>query len=180
VLAYNGMLEIRQGDGTYVRAFRVDSEPLTYRLRNAKAREVQEVRRALELEIVRLAAERRRKKDLEHIRRHLKERHQALLRKDIPTALTADIAFHFAVTAAAGNEVLSDVCRTFALSLRRALETVWDGADSNPNETEELHHRLFEAIKARDAAQAMSATVSPRWTATAGRFLHLRRNSIKM
>src|ERR1700690_3528049 len=69
VLAYNGMLEVRQGDGTYIRALPANSEPLAYRLRRAKVREVQEVRRTLEFEIVRLAAERRRKRDLEQIRK---------------------------------------------------------------------------------------------------------------
>lgn len=156
VLAYSGMLEVRQGDGTYVRALPANSEPLAYRLRRAKVREVLEVRRALEFEIVRLATERRRKKDLEQIRRHLKERHKALLRKDIPTALDADISFHCAIAGAAGNEVLADVYRTFALSLRKALETVWDGADTNPNDIEELHNQLLKAIEARDVTQAMS------------------------
>jgi DNA-binding FadR family transcriptional regulator len=157
VLAYNGMLEVRQGDGTYVRALPADGEPLANRLRRARVGEIQEVRQALELEIVKLAAKRYRKKDLQQMRRHLKERHEALIQKDIPAVLDADISFHCAVAEASGNKVLADLYRTFELSLRGALETLWEGADSNPKVTEELHYRLVEAIAARDAAQAVTA-----------------------
>jgi len=160
VLAHNGMLEVRQGDGTYVRSLPAEGEPLTQRLRRAGVREVQEVRRALELEIVRLAAERRGEKDLKRIRECLKKRHEALKRKDIPAALDADISFHCAVAEAAGNEVLADLYRAFAISLRGALLTLWDGADSDPVVTGGLHQRLVEAIEARDAVQAMTATAA--------------------
>jgi len=160
VLAHNGMLEVRQGDGTYVRSLPAEGEPLTHRLRRARVREVQEVRRALELEIVRLAAERRGEKDLKRMLECLKKRHEAITRKDIHAALDADISFHCIVAEAAGNEVLADLYRAFALRLRGALLTLWDGMDSNPAETGELHQRLVEAIGARNAAQAMTATAT--------------------
>ncbi len=57
VLAHNGILEVHQGDGTSVRSFPAAGEPLMIRLRRAQVREIQEVRRTLEIEIVRLAAD---------------------------------------------------------------------------------------------------------------------------
>ncbi len=61
---------------------------------------------------------------------------------------------------AAGNEVLSDLYRAFALSLREALAALWDVVDGNPSETAEMHVRLADAIAARDADSAVVATKS--------------------
>lgn len=72
MLAHNGILEVRQGDGTFVRTLPSAGEPLPRRLQRAKVREVHEVRLALELEVVRLAAKRRGKRDLGRIRLFLK------------------------------------------------------------------------------------------------------------
>jgi hypothetical protein len=52
------------------------------------------------------------------IRVCLKKRHTSITRKDIPGALDADISFHCAGADAAGNEVLADLYRVFALRLQ--------------------------------------------------------------
>ena len=154
VLAHNGIVEVRQGDGTYVRSLPASVEPLAQRLRRARVGEVQEVRRTLELEIARLAAMRHRKVDLKHISGHLKERGKALKRHDMAALLDADIAFHCALADATGNEVLSDLYRTFALSLREALTTLWDAAEHDQSRIAALHEMLFDAVSARDAGAA--------------------------
>ena len=55
-LTHAGLLECRQGDGTYVRATCEMSEAVRRRLRTAELVEVLEVRRLLEMEAARLAA----------------------------------------------------------------------------------------------------------------------------
>src|SRR5690242_15697042 len=77
VLAHNGLLEVRQGSGTFVVAMQpVPGSPmnqthgdqtLQVRLRRAKILDVYEVRRAIELEAARLAATRRDEDDLARI-----------------------------------------------------------------------------------------------------------------
>jgi GntR family transcriptional repressor for pyruvate dehydrogenase complex len=160
VLSHSGVLEVRQGYGTYVRALPENSEPLAVLLRRARFREVQEVRRTLEIEIVRLAAERHRQEDLSRIRNCLNLRQEALDSGDLTAVLDADIKFHCSVAEAAGNAVMADLYRTFALSLRKALATQWEFADSNPAETTDLHVRLFNAIAARNAAEAVATTIA--------------------
>ena len=160
VLAHNGVLEVRQGDGTYVRSLPSHREPLAQRLRRARVREVNEVRSTLELEIVRLAAERRKESDLERMRGFLKARQDALSGNDAAAALDADIAFHCAVADAAGNEVLADLYRIFALTLREALAVLWDADDGKASETADLHNRLVAAIEARDASQAVATATA--------------------
>jgi GntR family transcriptional regulator, transcriptional repressor for pyruvate dehydrogenase complex len=160
VLAHNGLVEVRQGDGTYVRSLPASSETLVLRLRRARVGEVQEVRRTLELEIARLAAMRHRKADLKRISGHLKERCKALQRQDMAALLDADIAFHCALADATGNEVLSDLYRTFALSLREALTSLWDAAGHDQSGVAALHEKLFKAISARDAEEASTITAT--------------------
>lgn len=159
-LAHNEILEVRQGDGTYIRSFPSSGEPLRQRLRRAKVDEVQAVRRILELEIVKLAARQHKKADQKLILGHLKSRRAALARNDIPALLDADVAFHCALAEATGNEVLSDLYRTFALSLRDALTSLWDTADHDQSKMAMLHDSLFEAISARDAVRAESITLA--------------------
>ncbi len=160
VLAHNGILEVRQGDGTYVRSLPSHREPLVQRLRRARTREVNEVRRTLELEIVRLAAERRDEADLERMRGLLKIRHDALTGNDAAAALDADISFHCAVADAAGNAVLAELYRTFAFTLREALAVLWDVDDGKAEKTTDLHHLLVAAIEARDPSQAVATATA--------------------
>jgi GntR family transcriptional repressor for pyruvate dehydrogenase complex len=164
VLAHQGVLEVRQGDGTYVRSLPADGEPLTHRLRRAKVSEIGEVRRALELEIVRLAAERHDEKDIENIRSFLEIRQQALARGDSDGALDADIAFHCAIAWATQNEVFADLYRIFAITLRHALAALWETKGGAPSLTRELHAQLVDAIASRDSQKAVaiaSALLSP-------------------
>lgn len=154
-LAHEGLLEVRQGDGTYVRATAV-AEPLAARLRQAKVQEVHEVRRALELEVVALAAERRNDDDLAEIRRWLAARSAALTNGDTATALAADIELHCAIARATHNPMLSDLYRMFAVALRDALGVLWDAAA--PAVDDRSHVDLVAAIAAGDAATAVTVT----------------------
>ncbi|WP_322489286.1 FadR/GntR family transcriptional regulator [Chloroflexus sp.] len=154
-LVHEGLLEVRQGDGTYVRATAV-AEPLAARLRQAKVQEVHEVRRALELEVVALAAERRSEADLTAIRHWLAARSAALANGDTAAALAADIELHCAIARATHNPMLSDLYRMFAVTLRDALGVLWNVAA--PAADDRSHVDLVEAIAAGDVAAAVAVT----------------------
>ena len=68
-----GVLESRQGDGTYVLTNDRFEANIFTRLSNSKIQEVHEVRVSLEKEIVKLAAQRRTKDDLIEIKKALDE-----------------------------------------------------------------------------------------------------------
>ena len=160
VLAHSGVLEVRQGNGTYVRAISASDEPLAQQLRRARLREVQEVRRSLEIEVVRLAARRRQDADIARIGECLNSRKEAAGRGDLAAALDADMAFHCAIAESGGNAVFTDLYRTFALTLREALAMQWESENSKPPETESLHVRLLDAIANRDEEAAVSITIT--------------------
>src|SRR5699024_2959268 len=75
-LAHSGLLEVRQGDGTYVRATSEVSGAVR-RLCGSELRETLRVRRALEVEGARLAASERTEDELQALRTLLATRETA-------------------------------------------------------------------------------------------------------
>ncbi|MFE7420258.1 FadR/GntR family transcriptional regulator [Rhodococcus sp. NPDC057529] len=162
-LAHGGLLEVRQGDGTYVRATSELSGALRT-LCGPELREVLEVRRTLEVEAARLAALRRTDSDLAALRKALTARNQASAAisaaaergeqpdtEALTRAARSDTDFHVAVVRCAGNGMLEEL-------YRGVIETVADSVASTMPDfagTHDFSHdSLVDAIEARDAEKA--------------------------
>lgn len=154
-LVHAGLLETRQGSGTYVRSLTpgADWEP---RLRRAAVLEDYEVREALEVQAARLAASRRTGADIEALRARLAERDSA--RGADARFVEADLAFHRAVVAAAHNPLLAEMFDSFAAVLREALIAIRSDQVVQGPDSDAAHARLAAAIEAGDAAAAAQAT----------------------
>jgi GntR family transcriptional regulator, transcriptional repressor for pyruvate dehydrogenase complex len=156
-LAGTGLVESRQGAGTFVRAAVAADADLRTRLRRAAVLDVFEVRHALELQAARLAATRRDADDLARLERTLRRRQAARARARDAAFVDADLAFHQAVVDAAHNPVLSELFDSFTTVLREALASVVADhelrVDANPG-----HIDLAAAIRAGDPAAATAAT----------------------
>jgi GntR family transcriptional repressor for pyruvate dehydrogenase complex len=160
VLVHAGLLEKKQGFGTFLTGHSdaAMQEPLVHRLRRAEILEVYEVRKMLELEISRLAAERRDEADLEQMSEALDQRLKALERGDLDTYLTADLAFHQAIAVASKNSVVIDLYRSFSAVLLDALTNLVK--DEQVHDHHHLFHvNLFQAIRDKDVAAAEHWTV---------------------
>lgn len=153
VLVHAGLLEKKQGHGTFVCGQKPMQEPLDYRLRRAEILEVYEVRRMLELEAAKLAALRRDEEDLRTMRELLDRRQFALQEGRLGDFLDADIAYHIAVAAATKNAVLADLYRTFTEVIRQALEKLQNDPEHTNHFTLQ-HEKIYEAIKDRDVQAA--------------------------
>jgi DNA-binding FadR family transcriptional regulator len=154
-LVHAGLLETRQGSGTYVRSLTpgADWEP---RLRRAAVLEAYEVREALEVQAARLAASRRTETDIEALRACLAERDSA--RGEDARFVEADLAFHRAVVAAAHNPLLAEMFDSFAAVLREALIAIRSDQAVQGPDADAAHARLAAAIEAGDAGAAAQAT----------------------
>ena len=154
-LVHAGLLETRQGSGTYVRSLTpgADWEP---RLRRAAVLEAYEVREALEVQAARLAASRRTETDIEALRACLAERDRA--RGEDARFVEADLAFHRAVVAAAHNPLLAEMFDSFAAVLREALIAIRSDQAVQGPDADAAHARLAAAIEAGDTAAAAQAT----------------------
>jgi DNA-binding FadR family transcriptional regulator len=156
-LVHSGMLEPRQGDGTYVRADDDLGAALLRRLRRAGHLEAIEVRTSLERDAARLAALRRTPADIVALRAAMARREAAWGERDDDKLITADLEFHRIVVATAHNGMLTDLYCHLTDGMRAMLETI---VHSPLTEEERYQHRehvaLFDAIETGDpdAAQA--------------------------
>ena len=152
-LTHAGLLECRQGDGTYVRAISELSGAMARRLRTAEQLEILEVRRALEVEAARLAAARRTDKDILSIEAALAEREKAWASGEPDRFVESDLAFHVAVVEATHNSVLTDLYVDFSAALRASIAAAGGSLEQNYIP----HDAIFRAIVAGDAAAAERA-----------------------
>ncbi|MGW4033554.1 FadR/GntR family transcriptional regulator [Streptomyces sp. NPDC004838] len=149
-LAHNGLLDIRQGSGTYVVATSELAGVMHRRFAEASPQHIAEVRSTLESSAARLAAERRTDRDLRQIETLLGRRDAAWEAGDAEGFAAADMTFHLAVVSAAHNEVLRELYADLGDLLRHEMI---DGL----RPAQHLDHaRLVEAIRAGDGDTAAS------------------------
>jgi GntR family transcriptional regulator, transcriptional repressor for pyruvate dehydrogenase complex len=156
-LVHAGLLETRQGSGTYVRSV-TPAPGWEPRLRRAAVLEVYEVRQALEVQAARLAAARRTDADIVTLRECLAERQRARARGQDASFVESDLAFHRGVVAAAHNALLAEMFDSLEAVLREALSAVVSDSDLDHSGAHPAHARLAAAIEAGDPAAAEKAT----------------------
>ncbi|MFH8553576.1 FadR/GntR family transcriptional regulator [Streptomyces celluloflavus] len=154
-LAGAGLVQARQGAGVFVLAVEpVEDWPT--RLRRAEITDLYEVRMLVEVQAARLAAQRRTDADVAALAAALAGRRTAAAGDDA-TFVTADIALHTAVVAAAHNPVLTDLFGEFAPALHQGLVNLLDllgyRADE-PNHGDAAHAALVRAIEDGDPEAA--------------------------
>jgi DNA-binding FadR family transcriptional regulator len=156
-LASTGMVESRQGAGTFVRAAAAAEVGLETRLRRAALLDVYEVRHALELQAARLAATRRDADDLARLQTTLDRRQAALAVAKDATFVEADLAFHQAVVDAAHNPILTELFASFTSAVGEAMFDVFADRELQLDATP-AHLHLAAAIRAGDPEAASTAT----------------------
>ena len=157
-LAHNGLLDIRQGSGTYVAATSELAGVMHRRFADADPRHIAELRSTLESSAARLAAARRTEKDLGQLDALLARREQAWRSGDAEAFVAADATLHLAVVAASHNDVLTAMYADLGEVLRDWLRADV-GAELTPQSYMD-HTRLVEAIRAGDADAAAKEAAS--------------------
>jgi DNA-binding FadR family transcriptional regulator len=155
VLSHSGMLEVRQGDGTYVRRA-VDPAETIQRINRASLRDHLEMQSILEAEAARFAARRRTDRDVEVLKTSVALLGARSSGEDLEAYMQRDRAFHLAVAAAAHNQAIEELYRYFALSVHthaRAIRN--DGELSEPSL--EAHQAIVDAIVDQDEERAAIA-----------------------
>jgi GntR family transcriptional regulator, transcriptional repressor for pyruvate dehydrogenase complex len=159
-LALVRVLEVRQGDGTYVSSLEPDlllesTRFATHLLRGDTVLELFEVRRMLEPSAAALAAVRITGEGLAELCRQLD---RMIAASTVEELVEADVAFHALIARASGNSVLSSLLDSLAARTMRA--RIWRGmADADAlDQTRTEHVRIYRAIEARDPdlARAMA------------------------
>src|SRR5438093_752803 len=153
------VLEVRQGDGTYVSSLEPDlllesTGFISHLLLGETELELYEVRRILEAAAASLAAGRIDAEEKVELEQSLERMGRA---DNVEDLVEADVAFHAVIAGAAGNAVLTSLLASLATRTMRA--RLWHGreADDALDETRDEHRRIYEAIIAGDPELARAA-----------------------
>jgi DNA-binding FadR family transcriptional regulator len=147
-LAQTGILEVRQGDGTYVRATSEVSGALR-RLWGSELRDVLQVRRALEVEGTRLAAINRTAEDVAHMKLLLRRRDASLRTGDMAEFATLDTEFHLAMVSSSHNEMLTELYRGLVEAIAASVAAI----STMPVDVDD-HHDLLAHVAAGEPEEA--------------------------
>ncbi|MFJ8947877.1 FadR/GntR family transcriptional regulator [Streptomyces sp. NPDC102395] len=167
-LAHNGLLDIRQGSGTYVVATSELAGVMHRRFAGADPRHIAELRSTLESGAAKLAAERRTERDLKQLDALLLRREEAWRSGDAEAFVAADATFHLAVVAASHNDAMTAMYADLGEVLRDWLRA--DVGEELTPETYMDHAPLVDAIRARDAAAAGTEAAGYPFQCRTGRF----------
>lgn len=158
-LESQGLLESRQGNGTYIAGHPVELlvNPLASVICSEKdgQKELFEMRRLIEPQLAFLAAERATDEEIVQMEKTLSLQKQQVLRGE--SGAEADKQFHYLLASAARNRFLLQIVDSnmnFFMESRDNFLQV----DDRPKKSVQRHRELLDAIEARDlegAAQAM-------------------------
>jgi DNA-binding FadR family transcriptional regulator len=168
ILVAQGLLETRQGSGTYVLS-RVSPLPALLGARSASLRDLFEARCALDVEAARLAAVRATPAQLQLLRAILAARGEFAPGVDRDTFIERDFAFHRAIVETSGNRALVDLYVFFSGSIEETIAASL--GDSVPEPGLAAHRALIDAIGTGDADRAdraVRAFLAPMLAALAG------------
>ncbi len=153
-----GLLESRQGDGTYVVADDEAAVALQQAVDAADDGEVLVVRRALDVLAAQQAARHRTRADVAALRASLVARRAAIVDSNMAAFIHHDIAFHVGVARAAHNGLLLMLYKSFENSMRDSilqLNCIAEIGGLHP----EFHEVLLVAVERGDHRGAARAAI---------------------
>ncbi|MEU5843035.1 FadR/GntR family transcriptional regulator [Rhodococcus sp. NPDC047139] len=121
-LVHIGLLERRQGSGTYVVATSHLSGTLGKYFATAHERDVLELRQTLDVTAAVLAARRRTPEDAARLEQLLADRNRLFGGSDTAAAVDADVALHRAIVEASHNAVYLEFYDSLLPSIRRTID----------------------------------------------------------
>lgn len=158
-----GLIEMRQGEGTFVKTFKPNN--LTYPIQSAmlmskkSIQELLEIRLIVEAAIVAKAAKKRTLEDLEEMKQHLEE--MAAHTDNSELGERADLAFHLAIAKAAGNVLLSTLMQHISDLMTEAMRETRRICLYDEKQTlallNEDHLLIYRQIEAQDEVAAEQA-----------------------
>lgn len=162
-LQARGIIEIRQGEGTYIR--QVTAEDISLNIPNYAAfsqqdlQQIFEVRKILELGLIENAAKHRTDQQLEQLKQTIDTMYEALI--DPQASSDADMRFHTIIAEAANNPLLVSMLQSVSKPISTQIQhTRSILSTTNPNALYNLHEEhivIYNAIVSGNCNQAKQA-----------------------
>jgi GntR family transcriptional repressor for pyruvate dehydrogenase complex len=155
VLQALGFVDVRHGEGVFLRRTRGFGESLTKLVeRRRRLPDVLEAREAIEVKLAELAAARRTRRDLTTMRAALDRMDDEM--REGGLGIDGDAAFHHAIALAARNEILLHLVDAMAQVVHESrVESLSE--PGRPPRSLAAHRRIMSAIEAGSAAEAAGA-----------------------
>ena len=157
-LQSRGLIEIRAGEGAFVRDISVETliEPLALVIlpHREAVGELFEARRLLEPAIAALAARRATREEIAEMERVLDEQHKEVVQGR--TGMAQDSALHAAIANSAHNRAITRIVNAVMDLLTQSREESLQ-TPGRPTRSHQDHRRILDAIRRRDEAGARQA-----------------------
>ncbi|HEX8867968.1 MAG TPA: FadR/GntR family transcriptional regulator [Lentzea sp.] len=150
-LSHAGLLEVRQGDGTFVRATSEISGAVR-RMCGTELKEVLEVRRTLEMEGARLAAQHRTDAELARLTELLRKRDAAMEAEQWAEVIEHDTAFHVLLVQCSHNTLLAELYQGLTEAVKASVAASVD--TTQPGQDQVSHTGLLHAVRDGDQEKA--------------------------
>jgi GntR family transcriptional regulator, transcriptional repressor for pyruvate dehydrogenase complex len=156
-----GLLEMRQGEGTFVKAFDFSSlsRPIASALLMNRKQILQllEVRKVLEVGSAGICATRREERDLAAMEEALSQMEQSLGQSE-ELGEKADVGFHFAIARGTKNDLLIEMMNTVSDTMQESMREsrrIWlFSEEATLERLLQQHQTIYEAIRERNAPLA--------------------------
>ncbi len=163
-----GVIDIRPGEGTFVRSSETDDiiRPLAMFLavERSSLLDMFEMRRIFETATAGLAAERATQEELDQVESMLESMRERLNVQDPEKGEEFDAAFHYAVAEAAHNSLLTKLFKTvseeFAKANSVARRQLYHDNIQNAQKIIDQHSEILEAIRSRQPRAASEAMLA--------------------
>lgn len=147
ILEYGGVLEVKQGAGTFVRVVEE---------RSNLRKDLIDVREMLETTAGKLACENRTEADLAILNQALFTRNRLLAKGNFSEYIQADLDFHLLIVKSSKNRFLIQWYQEIYTDLKAMLSTlVIDSIDYQDNSN--LHQKMFDGILGQEPAVVVEA-----------------------
>lgn len=153
-LVHAGLLQTKQGSGTYVCSSSMLGAALEKRIQKANLLETLEVRHALEREAALLATIRRNQDDIERLRKNLQASQLAAKQRDGKAYVQADFELHMSIVESSHNHILIDLYKHMSISLQTSIQDLIE-INNHSDFHIEIHQKLVEAIIEQKTDQAV-------------------------
>ncbi|MGE5482070.1 MAG: FadR/GntR family transcriptional regulator [Bacteroidota bacterium] len=155
-LTLMGLLEVRRGEGTFVRqpdaGFLVKVFEMNLRFGPEKINEFVEVRQLIEGEAASLAASRRSEEDVAGLRNNLKSMREAI--GNPKEAAHWDVEFHMRIARATGNLIFAYIAEGIHGVIGKWVDTAFSRRELDLPRIIDEHQAVVEAIAAGDGPRA--------------------------
>ncbi|WP_040949410.1 FadR/GntR family transcriptional regulator [Gorillibacterium massiliense] len=158
ILVHAEVLQVRHGDGTYIKSVK---HPESY-LKSAKRyneQHIYEVRKMLDMQLCEIAVANRTEEDLEKMQTYLTQRKKALDSGNYADYVEADVYFHFALAQSTQNELFIDLYRDFCAILKKYLSNLIVKDIRQYDDSTVIHEQLLLAIRERNVEEAKLLTL---------------------